>query len=276
MAEMYKRLILGLSSFIEKPFSSEEIISGRYKVMEHLGMGSYGHSYLVLDLSSQDYKVLKALRLHKRITKIGLRGFEFEKELLNSIHHPGFPHYFEGGTYKHIPYFTMEYLKGKNYEQLIFSEGWKLSEREAFSIAYELLEMIGYLHERNIVHRDIRIPNVIFDGAAIKLIDLGLARSLDEVGGKKSKESNPRKELNFQADFYGLGHFLLFLIYSNFSFPENGKEKSWEEELDITDNAKHILRKLLMLETPYDNCVQVKKDIQNLMTDLGGMNNVIL
>ena len=35
-----------------------------------------------------------------------------------------------------------------------------------------------------------------------------------------------RKEVNFQTDFYGLGHFLLFLLYSNFSFGNHEKEKS--------------------------------------------------
>jgi serine/threonine protein kinase len=239
------------------------LIVGKFKVIKHLGMGSYGHSYLVMDLSTQTKKVLKALRIHKRITKAGRKGFELEKELLKSIHHPGFPQYFEEGTYMKIPFYTMEYIEGKNFEQLIFTEGWTISELGAFKIADELLTLIEYLHSRDIIHRDIRIPNVIYDGSKVRLIDFGLGRfTPQEKEGKTIKKKlDLRKGINFQTDFYGLGHFLLFLLYSNFSFGHHEKEKSWEEELDITSRAKHIIRRLLQIEPAYDDCTQIKVDI---------------
>ncbi|MCM3767901.1 protein kinase domain-containing protein [Neobacillus niacini] len=272
---MIKRLIIGISTFFESPFSVDELVAGRYKVVEHLGAGGYGHSYLVLDMETDKQKVLKALRLHKRKTKAGIKGFELEKHLLLSIDHPGFPRYYEDGIYKNIPFFTMEYIQGKNFEQLIFAEGWKITEVKAFTIAYKLMEQIEYLHARNIIHRDIRIPNVLMEGSTIRLIDLGLARPrhYKEWGAKGSEI---RKEINYQADFYGLGHFLLFLLYSNHSFPEKMQEKSWEEELDISNRAKHILRRLLQIEPAYDNSQQVKTDIEKMIQFLGGEANVVL
>ncbi|MFL6559696.1 MAG: serine/threonine protein kinase, partial [Bacillus sp. (in: firmicutes)] len=210
---MINKIALIFSNFVEKPFLREELIAERYQVISHLGAGSYGHSYLVYDLESRQKKVLKALRLHKRITQSGRRNFEIEKELLDSIDHPGFPRYFEGGTYNNIPFYTMEFIEGMNFEQLIFSEGRKISEKEAFQIVNELLTPIEYLHNHKIIHRDIRIPNVITDGSTIKLIDLGLGRHLNIVSEVLSERANNlRKEVNFQADFYGLGHFVLFLL----------------------------------------------------------------
>ena len=137
---MFKRTVLFFSNLFERPLSSDETIAGKFRIIKHLGMGSYGHSYLVMDLLTQQNKVLKALRIHKRITKSGRKGFELEKELLKSIHHPGFPKYFEEGTYNKIPFYTMEYIAGKNFEQLIFSEGLTISEQGAFKIADELLK----------------------------------------------------------------------------------------------------------------------------------------
>ncbi|PLS01593.1 serine/threonine-protein kinase [Neobacillus cucumis] len=265
---MLKRSLLFFSNFLERPLSFEEVVAGNFKVIKHLGMGSYGHSYLVMDLSKQQVKVLKALRIHKRITKSGRRGFELEKKILKSINHPGFPQYFEEGIFKEIPFYTMEYIDGKNFEQLIFSEGWTISEQGAFQIADELLILMEYLHSRNIIHRDIRIPNVIFDGSKVRLIDLGLGRYLgQEIKGKiLTNGLHLRKGYNFQADFYGLGHFLLFLLYSNYSFNQNQKEKSWEEELNISSKAKHIIRKLLQIEPAYDHCCQIREDIKELST----------
>lgn len=262
---MFKRMTLFAANLIEKRFQQNEIITERYQVINHLGVGSYGNSYLVFDHVSQQKKVLKALRIHKRITKSGKKGFELEQNLLQSITHKGFPKYYEDGTYKNIPFYTMEFIRGKNFEQLIFQEGQKYSEIEAFKIAYELLDLINYLHEHQLIHRDIRIPNVIANGSKIVLIDLGLARKCNHGNGEQNKpKQNLRKEINPQADFYGLGHFLLFLLYSNFSFPKKKKERSWEEELEISYQGKHIISRLLQIKDCYESCAQVKTDINKL------------
>jgi len=262
---MIKKIALLFSNLFEKSFRNDELIATRYKVITHLGAGGYGHSYLVFDLDSGRKKVLKALRLHKRMTQSGRIHFDLEKQLLGSIDHPGFPKYFEGGTFNNIPFYTMEFIEGMNFEQLIFSEGRRISEKEAFQIVNDLLTPIEYLHNHKIIHRDIRIPNVITDGERIRLIDLGLGRQLDpEWEDLSRQEINLRKEMNFQADFYGLGHFLLFLLYSNYTFPKNTRERSWEEELAISDQAKHIIRKLLQIEPAYENCAQIRAEIINL------------
>jgi serine/threonine protein kinase len=260
---MLRKFTLFISKIMEKPLPIDEVIADRYMVVEYLGSGSYGHSYLVFDFLSKQNKVLKSLRYHKRITQSGRKGFELEKKLLCSINHPGFPKYFEDGTFKNIPYYTMEYINGKNFEQLIFHEGKKFTETEVFKFADELLQYIEFLHSHNIIHRDIRIPNVIFDGTRIRLIDLGLGRYLKLKDGVPQKIEDVRKRINYQADFYGLGHFLLFLLYSNFTFEDDRKEKSWEEELDITVEAKQIIRRLLQIESAYDQCAQIRADIKN-------------
>jgi serine/threonine protein kinase len=263
---MFKRMTLLAANIMESRFHQHEIISERYQVMNHLGVGSYGHSYLVFDLESQQKKVLKALRIHKRMTKSGKSDFELEKDLLQYIKHSGFPRYFEDGVHNNIPFYTMEYIEGKNFEQLIFHDGQRYSEIDAFRIANQLLEHIHYLHEHELIHRDIRIPNVIKNGSKIVLIDLGLARKRNgEPGAGKARKQHLRKEVNPQADFYGLGHFLLFLLYSNFSFPEKKKESSWEEELEISYHAKNIISRLLQIKDCYESCAQVREDIQKII-----------
>ena len=263
---MFKKMTLFAANIMESRFQQNEIIAHRYKILNHLGVGSYGNSYLVFDQISQQKKVLKALRIHKRITKSGRNGFEIEKELLQSIKHRGFPQYFDDGSYQGIPFYTMEYIEGKNFEQLIFQDGHKYSEIESFKIANQVLELINLLHEQQLIHRDIRIPNVIANGSEIVLIDLGLARKCNQgIREHRKTQRNLRKEINPQADFYGLGHFLLFLLYSNYSFPEKKKERSWEEELEISLQAKHIISRLLQIEDCYENCAQIKSDMKILI-----------
>lgn len=262
-----KRWILYLSDLIEKPCVIGELIDCRYMVLRHLGSGSYGHSYFVFDQVEKCHLVLKALRFHKRIFKSGLRNFENEVLLLKSFNHFGYPKLYQYGTYRKTPYFTMEFIEGKNFEQLIFDDGKKYSESEVWEITLKLLEQIKYLHNNWIIHRDIRIPNVITNGSSVKLIDFGLARQR-MVSGKESKSLKKlrlHEQIDVQSDFYQLGHFILFLLYSKFDAPMTQKERSWEEELELTLPTKRVIKRLLLHDIPYESCMDIEKDILEII-----------
>jgi serine/threonine protein kinase, bacterial len=65
------------------------------------------------------------------------------------------------------------------------------------------------------------------------------------------------------SDFYALGHFLLFLLYSTYEF-EGAKEKRWEEELGLSESARRIIRKLLAIDGLYQSCKEIEKDFLTL------------
>jgi serine/threonine protein kinase len=263
---MFKRIVLIISSLIEKPLSKGSLIQSRYEIIQLLGSGSYGHSYLVFDNHFKRKAVLKALRWHKRITKNGRNGFNQEIKMLKEINHPSFPCFYESGSYGKIPYFTMEYINGKTFEQLIFEEGKQYGERESFTLSYELLEIIGSIQQEKIVHRDIRIPNIMWDGKNIKVIDVGLAKKVSNNMSERRKVHNhPRKQIDYCSDFYGIGHFLLFLLYSTYTPSKKGREKSWEEELPLSMDAKMIIRKLLQIDTPYESVEGIKHDFRKII-----------
>jgi serine/threonine-protein kinase len=179
-------------------------------------------------------------------------------EILKNIFHSGFPTYFESGTDEGTPFYTMEYIEGHTFEQLIFQEGKTYREVECFILAKKLLETINYLHQHQLVHRDIRIPNIMLEGEKLRIIDLGLAKYVGtEINTLKM---HPRKQINVQSDFYGLGHFILFLLYSSYSPEKKAKERSWEEELAISDAAKNIIRRLLQIDKPYKDCLEIQQD----------------
>ncbi|WP_242035238.1 serine/threonine protein kinase [Mesobacillus harenae] len=238
------------------------MIDGRYLIEEYLGCGSYGRSYLVFDQVKGRRAVLKMLRLHKRLSRKSTEHFRQESYWLTELDHPALPCFYERGTFKKAPFFTMEYVNGKTFEQLIFEEGMVFSEKTAFKTAIKLNDIIGYLHSKNLVHRDIRIPNVMVEGPELKLIDFGLARRLGSNKSNK-KVKNPFREQSVRSDFYGLGHFLLFLLYSSYE-PETDQEQTWEEELTLTLDARRIIRKLLQIDEPYDDWRDIQKDFMRV------------
>lgn len=263
---MAKRIVLLISTLIEKTFQQGFLIDNRYEVVRLLGSGSYGHCYLVFDRERSCQVVLKTLRWHKRINKSGRAGFHHEMKILEKINHPGFPTFFESGKTGKIPFFTMEYVNGNTFEQLIFQEGKMYGEVESFTLAGKLLEIIYYIHQVDIVHRDIRIPNIMVEGEDLKVIDVGLARYVKaDLKDIEQSTNHPRKQINYQSDFYGLGHFLLFLLYSSYAPANKTKERSWEEELVLSEDAKFIIRKLLQIDTPYKNSYEIQQDFRKII-----------
>lgn len=261
----FKAIVIAVSDICETKFECGERIEKRYEVQKCLGKGSYGISYLVFDHQNDIQVVLKTLRLHKRLTKKGRKAFEQEFNLLGNLKHPGYPQVFEQSIYNQIPYFTMEYINGKTFEQLIFQEGKVYGEKEAFQIGLELFSLISNLHQKGIIHRDVRIPNVMVVGNELKLIDFGLAK-YEEESWSVSHLKDVRKLATPLSDYYALGHFLLFLLYSQYEIREKTKEKSWEEELDISMDGKNVIKRLLLTSYPYENAEEVKNDFIRVIT----------
>lgn len=260
-----KPIILTVSSLFEKKHSRGKMIH-QYEIRDILGMGSYGYCYLVLNQKTQKLSVMKMLRFHKRITHKGRASFHKEMEILQSITNSRFPIFYEKGEFDHIPFYTMEYISGKTFEQLIFQEGNIYSEVETFTKGLELLTLISVLHEKGIIHRDIRIPNIMMDNGKIKLIDFGLARRMDDIRNNLTTRTVPKKVAPI-SDYYGLGHFLLFLLYSGYTPNGYQKEKSWEEELEITLKGKHVIKRLLLIESPYHSIHEIFNDIEEVILE---------
>jgi serine/threonine-protein kinase len=80
----------------------------------------------------------------------------------------------------------MEFVEGETLEQLIRRSG-RVEVKLALEIAKQVAAGLAAIHEQNLVHRDIKPSNILVrlkdDGAlTAKVIDLGLAKSLNEPG----------------------------------------------------------------------------------------------
>ncbi|MDI3410208.1 hypothetical protein QKW52_06430 [Bacillus sonorensis] len=71
-----------------------------------------------------------------------------------------------------------------------------------------------------------------------------------------------------KSDFYALGHFTLFLLYSGYT-PITKDEKSWEEELSVSPGLKAVLRKMLQIDPPYESAQDIIADLKSFCLTSG-------
>lgn len=247
-----------LLKYGERPLKSGMTINSKYLIKKVLGMGSYGITYLTEDIHCRKSAVVKQLRAYKARSSKGLLSFMREADIQSSMRHSAFPDFYESFKWEKKHFISMEYVEGETFEDLIFIKKEAYGEKESFHILLKVLRAVKILHDNGIVHRDLRIPNILMKNQSIHIIDFGLARRLNdshEVCKSETKYSGEKilfREVSYQSDFFALGHFVLFLLYSGY-VPSSRKSRSWEDELELSAFAKEIIKRMLKLLKPYDS-----------------------
>ncbi|RZT21673.1 serine/threonine protein kinase [Fictibacillus sp. BK138] len=258
---MITEILKGLQrTLFDRPLKPVLLLQGRYRINEVLGMGSYGITYLAQDHLTDTIVVLKQLRTTKAKTESGLRSFKRESEILKAVQHPQVPKLLDEFQNDRGFFITMEWINGDTFEDLIFRDQHTYSENETITIFLELLNIIETFHENGIIHRDLRIPNIIQRNGKLYIIDFGLACFLSDRE-TADPDDHPEKlrmrAVTVESDLFALGHFALFLLYSTYE-PQSKEERSWEEELNISNSLKAVLRKMLQLDDPFHSVADVR------------------
>jgi serine/threonine protein kinase, bacterial len=253
-------------TLFDRPLKPGLLIHERYEIKEVLGMGSYGITYLVLDVHTNETIVLKQLRRTKAKIKSGLRSFQKESEILKAVQHPQVPMLLDEFQSDKGFFITMEWIQGNTFEDLIFRDQQQYSEQETIKVLLKLLNIVNRFHQKGIIHRDLRIPNIIERNGKLHIIDFGLACYLTD---EEAEDPNDHPEklrmraVTVKCDLFALGHFALFLLYSSYE-PQSKIERSWEEELNISYSFKTVLRKMLQLDEPFHSTSEAQNALQSL------------
>ena len=222
---------------------------GEYEWLETLGIGSYGVAYLLQQRQTKEKYVLKRLRIKHKKNANTQSNFQQEISFLHKNMHANLPMIEESGSVKGLPYYIMNYIDGHTFEHLIFKMGMTFSIEESVTIIKRLLEVVMTIHSHRIVHRDLRIPNILLRDGELYIIDFGLACYMKDQIHLDSIR-NPKKTESYISDLYCIGHFLLYLLYSNYT-PNRKKERCWQDELQLPLNVQNYIERLLLIQPPF-------------------------
>ncbi|WP_040681294.1 protein kinase family protein [Paenisporosarcina sp. TG20] len=264
MSLVFKVMKRGYRFFTDRYYKRNTIIHDRYKVNSLLGIGSYGMTYLCQEIDTKKVCVLKQMTKSKN-KKLILAQYKQETTILEQLNHPNIPNLFESFSFQNNHFFSMEYIKGRNLEEVLFLKEQVFTERESLILIRDLLQVVDYIHSMGFIHGDIRIPNIIINDQKPYIIDFGLAkRYMNETSNGDSNKNNVGL---LREDFYDIGDLLLFLLYSNYH-TDIKKGRSWTEELTLHPKTSHLLKRLLRMEQPYFTTKDIITDVNQTIDHL--------
>jgi serine/threonine protein kinase len=161
--------------------SEGSILDERYRIDTKLGEGGMGVVYKAFDLELEKTIALKTL-LPQLVGDPGsLRDLRKEVALSQGLNHPNIVGVYHLETRSNIPYITMEYIDGQVFSGYLDEHG-SLSEEEFKPFAGQILEAIGYAHERGVIHRDLKPHNMMLDrNGRLLIMDFGIAAAVKET-----------------------------------------------------------------------------------------------
>ncbi|MBV6623761.1 MAG: ankyrin repeat domain-containing protein [Rivularia sp. (in: Bacteria)] len=248
---------------MESLHQPNNIIAQKYRIINTLGEGGSGITYLAQDLQNNKTVALKALSLHRMTDWKAMELFEREAKTLAQLNHRAIPQYLEyfdadvSGE-KHF-YIAQQLAPGKSLAKLV-EENWRTNEQQLRDIAAQILEILIYLHSQTpaVTHRDIKPQNIIRnENGKVFLVDFGAVQDTyystfmhgsTVVGtyGYMAPEQFQGKSVP-ATDLYGLGATLLFLLthHSPADFPTDGLKIDFRSRIKVSDDFADWLDKML-------------------------------
>ncbi|NXS95790.1 NEK4 kinase, partial [Jacana jacana] len=188
-----------------------------YCFLRAVGKGSYGEVSLVRHRQDSKQYVIKKLNL-KNASNRERRAAEQEAQLLSQLKHPNIVTYRESWQGEDgLLYIVMGFCEGGDlYHKLKEQKGKLLPENQVVEWFVQIAMALQYLHEKHILHRDLKTQNVFLTRTnIIKVGDLGIARVLENQSDMASTligtpyymspELFSNKPYNYKSDVWALG-----------------------------------------------------------------------
>ncbi|XP_064410998.1 serine/threonine-protein kinase Nek11 isoform X2 [Latimeria chalumnae] len=161
----------------------EPLIARRYAIQRKLGSGGFGTVYLVLDKKAKKGEELKVL---KEISVGDLKPNEtvqanLEAQLLSKLDHPAIVKFYTSFLERDSFCIITEYCEGRDLDCKIkeYKQAGKIfPESQIVEWFLQLLLGVYYMHERRILHRDLKAKNIFMKNNLVKIGDFGVSRLL--------------------------------------------------------------------------------------------------
>src|SRR5580704_6521193 len=254
-------------------FDHYELVTGEDGKPLELGRGAMGVTYKAFDINLHCPVTLKVISERYLGDESARLRFLREARAAASVRHPNVASVFHLGRTGESYFYAMEFVEGETLEKLIKRSG-RLEVKLALEIATQVAAGLSAVHEQHLVHRDIKPTNIMVSlkeeqSVTAKIIDLGLAKALDESASEAgisspgafvgtpefaSPEQFAGVSVDIRSDLYSLGVTLWVMVTGQTPFRGPSAEAMYQhlqaplplEQLkDVPQPVVVLLEKLL-------------------------------
>ncbi|MEH1812567.1 MAG: serine/threonine-protein kinase [Nostoc sp.] len=241
---------------------NRKTLRNRFEIVKHLGSGGSGDTYLAidLDLPGQPHCVVKHFHpkdSNPAVLPIAKKLFDREAEVLYQLGNDHdqiprlFAHFNEDGDF----YLVQEFIDGHALTQEIVP-GQRLNENTVVNLLKDILEVLAFVHQHDIIHRDIKPQNLMrrYSDQKIVLIDFGSIKKIGALGAgltiavgtpgyMPSEQAKGKPKLC--SDIYAVGMIgiqaLTGLIPEQLPEDPSTGEVIWRDKAQVSDTLANIL-----------------------------------
>jgi len=253
-----------------------ELVDGRFRIVEPLGMGGMGSVYRAQELASGEEVALKLLHGDVGEEEESRLRFEREARALAALRHPHVVPIRGFGLSGRTPYMVMELLQGQTLTHLLESEA-PLAPERALHLAEQVIDAVAFIHTQGVIHRDLKSPNVMVeqgpDGDHVRVLDFGFAKFFDRekwegehtltakgaVFGTlayMAPEQAMGARVDESADVYALGVLLFELLTGRRPYYAEDRQSLFEMHLQSPIPRLRDVRPELSVPAPFERLVR--------------------
>ena len=280
------------------------LCDGKYTIRKKIGEGGFGITYTALQSGLNRIVCIKeyfpagkcarathACTVYVQGTSENVfekyrQAFVKEAKMLATLHHPNIVEVIDIFDENNTSYMVMAFIEGKSLQSIVDARG-RLSYTEVVNYIAQVTNAIGYLHERHILHRDIKPDNIMItaDYKAI-LIDFGSAREFEQDktqihtsmlthGYAPTEQYTAKSRKGSYTDIYAIGATMYFVLTGQVPLEAAARlteQMAAPKEIapDIPDNANRTILKAMQLkaENRHQSVQDFMDDLRNVIPSL--------
>src|SRR5208282_6020682 len=230
-------------------FEHYELVKDEHGNPIELGRGGMGITYKAFDVDLKYAVTLKVISERYLGDESARLRFLREARAAASVRHPNVAWVLHLGRTGQNYFYAMEFVEGETLENLVRRSG-RLDVKLALEIATQVAAGLSAIHEQNLVHRDIKPTNIMVRlkeerSVTAKIIDLGLAKTLDESASEAGISSpgvfvgtpefaSPEQfgglGVDIRSDLYSLGVTLWVMVTGQTPFRGSSAEVMYKHQ----------------------------------------------